>query len=163
MRTVISILAVLFLCTLVSGQGSITFSFNIGNQPEWGPTGYDYVEYYYMPEIEVYYYVSERRFFYFENGRWIGAFSLPLRYRHYNLFSTYKIILNERAPYKNHTANRSRYAAYRAHRNQSVIRDSRDEKYFINKNHPEHLKWKKKRSTNRPEWEEKQPRSRERK
>jgi hypothetical protein len=163
MRNFILTVTVLFLTAPLCAQGSVSFSFNIGIQPAWGPTGYDYVEYYYLPEIEVYYYVSQRRFFYFENGRWTGTMSLPPRYHRFDLYTSYKIVLNERTPYRNHAVNRSRYAVFRSRRDQSSIRDSRDEKYFINKNHPDHGKWQEKRSTNRPEREEKQSRSRGRK
>lgn len=34
-------------------QIRINANINIGNQPLWGPVGYDYVDYYYMPDIDV--------------------------------------------------------------------------------------------------------------
>ena len=40
-----------------AAQVRFNVNFNIGSQPVWGPIGYDYVEYYYLPDIEVYYYV----------------------------------------------------------------------------------------------------------
>lgn len=146
MRYIISAITALFLAVPLSAQGSVSFSFNIGIQPAWGPTGYDFVEYYYLPDYEVYYYVQQRRYFYFENGRWVGAMSMPYRYRNVDLFTSYKIVLNERTPYRNHAVNRSRYASYRGRRDQSVIRDSRDKKYFMNENHSEHKQWQEQRT-----------------
>ena len=40
-----------------SAQVRVNLNINIGSQPAWGPAGYDYVEYYYLPDIDVYYYV----------------------------------------------------------------------------------------------------------
>ena len=38
-----------FAFQIVSAQVKVGFSVNIGTQPEWGPVGYDHVEYYYLP------------------------------------------------------------------------------------------------------------------
>ena len=45
-------------------SAQVSVSINIGSQPTWGPVGYDYVEYYYLPDIETYYYVPRRQFVY---------------------------------------------------------------------------------------------------
>ena len=113
----------------------------IGSQPIWGPTGYDYVEYYYFPDIEVYYNVPKHRFIYFERGHWITRSSLPSRYRGYDLYHSYKVVVNEREPYLNHQTYKEKYSSYRDRHDQQPIRDSRDSKYFVNKNHPEHKNW----------------------
>jgi hypothetical protein len=55
-----------------------------------GTVGYDYVEYYYLPDIETYYYVPKHQFVYLSNGKWIFATSLPSRYSSYNLYSDIK-------------------------------------------------------------------------
>lgn len=47
-------------------QIRINANINIGNQPLWGPVGYDYVDYYYMPDIDVYYHVPQRQFIYLD-------------------------------------------------------------------------------------------------
>src|SRR5436190_166956 len=72
---------------------------NIGSQPVWGPTGYDYAEYYYLPDIETYYYVPTHQFIYMNGGRWVFSRSLPYRYRNYNLYSGYKVVVNEPRAY----------------------------------------------------------------
>ena len=56
----------------------VSVGINIGSQPTWGPVGYDYVDYYYLPDIETYYYVPKHQFVYLSNGKWIFATSLPL-------------------------------------------------------------------------------------
>ena len=35
-----------------SAQVSVNVSFNVDAQPEWGPAGYDHVNYYYMPILK---------------------------------------------------------------------------------------------------------------
>jgi len=132
----------------VNAQLSVSVNFNIGTQPTWGPTGYDYVEYYYLPDIEVYYYVPTRRYYYFQSGGWTSSGSLPTRYRSYDFYNSYKVVINEREPWHNHGSYKSKYASYKGNRGQQVIRDSKDSKYFVNKNHPQHNNWQKQQKGN---------------
>lgn len=141
MRHVLVLIAAVLLSSTADAQLSINFSFNVDRQPIWGPAGYDHVEYYYLPDIEVYYYVPQRRFFSYEGGRWISRSSLPSRYRGYDLYNSYKVVVNERTPYRNHETYRDKYSSFKGRRDQQPIRDSRDSKYFVNKNHPEHNNW----------------------
>src|SRR6478672_5680534 len=94
-----SALILVLAFTFGRSNAQISVSVNIGLQPEWGPVGYDYVDYYYMPQYEVYYYVPERKFVYLDGGRWIFATALPPRYGTVNLFSTYKVVVNEPRAY----------------------------------------------------------------
>lgn len=108
---------------------------NIGSQPAWGPTGYDYAEYYYMPDIDCYYYVPERRFIYMDAGRWCSAPALPPRY-HYDLYRGYKVVINEPRPYLRGNVYRNRYAGYRgAWGRQPIIRDTHNPRYFADQPH----------------------------
>jgi hypothetical protein len=141
MRHLLVIIAAVLLSSAVDAQVHVNLNFNIDRQPVWGPTGYDHVEYYYLPDIEVYYSVPLHKYFYFERGRWIGRSSLPFRYREYNLYHSYKVVINEPRPYLHHELYRDRYASFKGRHDQEVIRDSRETKYFINKNHPEHNNW----------------------
>ena len=59
--------AALFVANKSTAQVSVQV--NIGDQPEWGPAGYAYAEYYYMPDIEAYYYVPRRQFVYLSGGQ----------------------------------------------------------------------------------------------
>ena len=123
----------------------ISVNINIGSQPVWGPVGYDYVEYYYLPDIEVYYYVPRHQFVYLSNGRWIFATSLPYRYRSYNLYSGYKVVINDPRPYLSFTTHRVTYAKYKGNNGrQVIIRNSNDPKYYVVKGHPKYNGGKKK-------------------
>jgi hypothetical protein len=114
---------------------------NISEQPIWGPEGYDYAEYYYIPEIDCYYSVSEHQYIYRDGPTWRHSLTPPSTYSGYDPYHSYKIVINEKNPYENHTRDQDKYRTYREKRDQPVIRDSRDPKYFENKDHPEHDKW----------------------
>jgi hypothetical protein len=73
MRRLLVLLAAVCLSSTLNSQLSISLGFNVDRQPVWGPTGYDHVEYYYLPDIEVYYNVPQHRYYYNERGRWIGS------------------------------------------------------------------------------------------
>src|ERR1041384_4498922 len=94
-------------------QVRLNLSVNIGSQPVWGPVGYSHVDYYYLPDIEAYYYVPRRQFIYFSNGRWIFSYSLPPRYSDYDLYSGYKVVINEPRPYMHFDRDRMQYGRYR--------------------------------------------------
>jgi len=132
MKKIILVATILFAIILstqeTKAQVKVGVNINIGSQPEWGPEGYEYVDYYYLPDIEAYYYVPRHQFIYLSGGRWIFAAALPARY-HYNLYSGYKVVINEPRPYLHHNVFQARYASYRGHHDQVIIRDSRDERY----------------------------------
>ena len=113
---------------------------NIGTQPAWGPTGYDHVEYYYMPDIDAYYSVSNQQYIYLEGGRWTFASNLPSRF-HYDVNNGYKVVVNEPRPYRHAEMYRNKYASFKGRHDQEMIRNSHDSKYFVNKGHPEHERW----------------------
>lgn len=148
MRYFLVLIAGLLMAGSLQAQVSVQLSANVGSQPVWGPSGYDRVEYYYLPDIETYYYVPQRRFYYYEGGRWVGRSRLPSRYRNYDFYNSYKVVLNEQKPYRNHKMYRDQYSSYRGRHDQPVIRDSRDERYFVIKSHPEHSKWLKQQKQN---------------
>jgi hypothetical protein len=148
MRHLLVLIVAVFLSSTALAQISINLGFNVERQPVWGPTGYDHVEYYYLPDMEVYYNVPQHMYYYNEGGRWIGRSSLPSRYRGHDLYNSYKVVMNEPRPYLNHNTNREKYASYKGRHDQQPIRDSRDSKYFVNKNHPEHNNWVKQQKNN---------------
>ncbi len=139
------VLIVALILSSVSGtlnaQLSISLNFNLESQPAWGPTGYDYVEYYYMPDIEVYYYVPQHRYYYYDRGSWRYSSNVPSRYSNYDFYNSYKVVVNEQRPWRNHKSYREKYSSYKDRHDQQPIRDSRDSKYYRNKNHPEHNNW----------------------
>lgn len=126
-------------------NAQINLSVNISSQPLWGPTGYNYVEYYYFPDINVYYYVPSAQYVYLQNKRWIWTYSLPYSYRNFDLYRAYKVVINANKPY---LKNRQHVRAYSKYKNygakQAIIRDSRDIRYRAIQDHPNNLQ-------NRPE------------
>jgi hypothetical protein len=147
MRYYFVLIATLFLANISNAQ--IDVNFNVGSQPVWGPTGYDYVEYYYLPDIETYYYVPEHRYYYYNNGMWIHSTNLPSSYSHYDYYKSYKVVINEREPWHNHKKYKSKYASYKGRYDQKLIRDSRDSKYYVIEKHPEHNNWVKQQENNK--------------
>ncbi|MBA4312587.1 MAG: hypothetical protein C0417_08145 [Chlorobiaceae bacterium] len=143
MRYFCILIATMLLVSTLQAQVSINLNVNLDRQPVWGPTGYDYVEYYYLPDIEVYYYVPQHRYYYYDRGRWRYSSYLPSRYSNFDFYNSYKVVVNEREPYRNHKTYKEKYSSYKGRHDQQVIRDSRDSKYFVNKKHPEHNNWKK--------------------
>ncbi|MEO6613603.1 MAG: hypothetical protein ABIT05_12500 [Chitinophagaceae bacterium] len=115
-----------------SAQVRLGVNVNIGSQPDWGPVGYDHVDYYYMPDIQSYYYVPTRQFIYLSGGNWVFSSGLPPAYRGYNLYSGYKVVVNQPKAYLYYPTHRTQYAKYRGNRNQSVIINSRELKYKRN-------------------------------
>ena len=134
--------------TYQQADAQVKISFNIGTQPLWGPTGYDYAQYYYMPELGVYYDIQSRMYYYPNRGRFVAVSTLPAQYSRYNLYNTYKVVLNERNPWMRDQAIRRQYATYGRRHDQGAIRDSRDSRYWENANHPHHRDWEKNRNNN---------------
>ena len=116
----ISLYAVVF--TTASAQVRVNVNANIGSQPNWGPSGYNHVDYYYMPDIETYYYVPTRQFIYLSDGNWVHAYNLPPAYRNYNLYTGYKVVVNQPKAYKYYTTHKVKYAKYKGNKGQGVIK-----------------------------------------
>ena len=112
-----------------SADAQVSLSINIGSQPEWGPTGYDHADYYYMPDIDTYYDVPNHQYVYMENNNWVRRTSLPSRYSNYNVYNGYKVVVNEPSPWTRDNVYRTKYANYKGRTGQTIIRDSRDVKY----------------------------------
>ncbi len=144
MRYFFVLIAALFLWSgsgTTDAQVSVNLNSNLDGQPAWGPTGYDYVEYYYLPDIDVYYDVPRHRYYYYTNGNWRYSSGLPSRYSNYDIYNSYKVVVNENHPWRNSGSYRDKYSSYKDRHDQQMIRDSKDSKYFKNKNHPEHNNW----------------------
>ncbi|QBQ41248.1 hypothetical protein [Sphingobacterium psychroaquaticum] len=119
-------------------QAQLSVSVNIGAQPQWGPVGYDYVRYYYIPEIDVYYDVSSRKYTYYQGNRWVTRSSLPRVYGRVDLYRTYKVVINDRNPWHHHGRYKKQYGHYAHNHSQHVLRD-------YHKDHRKYEKYEKKR------------------
>jgi hypothetical protein len=132
MKKLILSAAILLGCLTVktaTAQVSVSLGVNIGSQPAWGPVGYDYANYYYMPDIDTYYDVPTHQYVYFDNNVWVHRAYLPVRYRNYNLYNGYKVVINDRNPWLRHDVYRTRYAGFRGRHDQVIIRNSHDARY----------------------------------
>nr|WP_314897025.1 hypothetical protein [uncultured Flavobacterium sp.] len=101
---------ILFASSAIHAQVSV--SLNIGSAPSWGPVGYAEAEYYYLPDVEAYYDVRATQFIYFGGGRWVRSRYLPRQYRNYDLYSGYKVVLNDyhgSRPYNNFNHHKVKY------------------------------------------------------
>jgi hypothetical protein len=132
MKKIILSAAIILSCFAIktaSAQVSVSLGLNIGSQPAWGPVGYDHASYYYMPDIDTYYDVPTHQYVYFDNNVWVHHTYLPVRYRNYDLYHGYKVVINDRNPWLRHDVYRTEYASYRGRHDQVVIRNSRDARY----------------------------------
>lgn len=79
--------------------------------PPWAPA-YGYRAHcYYFPDIEVYYYVPTAEFMYWNGAVWVYTVILPVIYSGFDLYSSYKVVLNYsgRDPYRYHQKYRVMY------------------------------------------------------
>lgn len=127
----ITLISALFLSALLfkSADAQISVNVNIGAQPAWGPVGYDYVENYYLPDIDVYYDVPAHQYVYLNNNVWVRSRALPARYANYNIYNGYKVVINEPRPWLRADVIRTKYVGYKGRRDQVIIRNSKDVKY----------------------------------
>jgi hypothetical protein len=134
MKKILFMAAIIICCLstkFVSAQIHVRLGVgvNINSQPEWGPVGYDHADYYYIPDVGAYYDVNAHQYVYSRNNVWVHAAYLPGRYRNYDMYNGYKVVVNSSEPWRHDNDYRTRYAGYRGRHDQQVIRDNHDEKY----------------------------------
>jgi hypothetical protein len=92
--------------------GTPNVNVNVGAPPVWGPVGYDNVEYYYLPDIQIYYDIRLSQYIYFGNGNWIRTRNLPSNCRNYDLYNGYKVVLTDyhgHSPYQYYNTHKVKY------------------------------------------------------
>lgn len=85
---------------------------SVATPPPWGPIGYSEARYYYLPDIQSYYDVQSALFIYYGNGRWHRKVNLPSRYRNYDLYDGYKVVMtgyHGESPYENFNEHKKRF------------------------------------------------------
>lgn len=87
------VIVILLLAGALNAQLSV--SINIGAPPQWGPVGFTEVRYYYLPAIEVYYDIQTSMYIYYSRGAWVHRHDLPRRYRNYDLYHGYKVVMHD--------------------------------------------------------------------
>lgn len=95
MKKVNGLVIVMCMLFLSTTNAQVSVNVNIGSPPLWGPVGYTEVQYYYLPDVEAYYDVQTSMFIYYGGGVWIRRAHLPTRYRYYDLYSGYKVVLTD--------------------------------------------------------------------
>src|ERR1700741_1421692 len=95
MKTLKIIITGILLFFAGSTQAQVSVNINAGSPPAWGPAGYTEVRYYYLPDVEAYYDVESSVFIYYDGGGWIRRTYLPTRYRYYDLYGGYKVVLSD--------------------------------------------------------------------
>jgi len=94
-------------------QAQVSISVNIGSPPLWGPIGYTDVQYYYLPDVEAYYDLRSSQFIYLTAGEWVHRTYLPIRYRNYDLYNGYKVVMTDyrgNTPYVHFRDHKIKYA-----------------------------------------------------
>jgi len=107
-----------------NGQAQVSVNINLGSPPQWGPVGYSDVRYYYLPDVESYYDVQSSMFIYYGTGGWVHRASLPTRYRNYDLYHGYKVVMSDyhgNTPYKQFKEHKIKYSkGYRGQEQRSI-------------------------------------------
>jgi len=118
----------LMVFSAVSAQ--IKVNINVDLQPDWGPVGHDHVDYYYLPDIDCYYDVPNHQYVYHNGGMWRRAATLPASYGNYDVYKSYKVVINgQPKPYLHNKTYKVKYASFKGHESDPVIRDSHEDKY----------------------------------
>jgi hypothetical protein len=102
----------MFLLMAGLSQAQLSVNINIGTPPQWGPLGYTEVRYYYLPAVEAYYDVQTTTFIYYTGGVWVRRYNLPSRYRNYDLYGGYKVVMSDyrgETPYIHFTDHKTKY------------------------------------------------------
>ncbi len=106
------VIGILLFC-VHAGQAQISVNVNLGSPPQWGPVGYTEARYYYLPDVEAYYDVPSSKFIYYNGATWIHRSSLPSRYRNYDLYHGYKVVMTDyhgNSPYAHFKEHKIKYA-----------------------------------------------------
>lgn len=106
---------------------------NVDRQPAWGPTGYDYAGFYYLPDLNIYFDVDNSSFYYQSGSKWVSEKYLPEKYSKYDFYSLYKVVINDKQPWNQNSSHKKEYSKYKNNKTQNAIRNSNDSKYSQSK------------------------------
>ncbi len=112
MRTTKLVLLVALFAVTISSKAQVSIGVSIGTPPVWAPAAPVEVQYYYLPDIQVYYDVPGRAYIYFSNNRWCRAAALPPRYNGYDLYHGHTVYLSDyrgNRPYEFYREHREKY------------------------------------------------------
>jgi len=131
MKTLKLVVVGMMLILAGSAMGQISVNVHIGTPPAWGPAGYNSVRYYYLPDVEAYYDVQNSMFIYMVGNSWVHRSYLPARYKNYDLYGGYKVVMNDyrgNSPYSNFKSYKIKYAkGYRGKSQRNIgVRNDRN-------------------------------------
>ncbi|MFT4060793.1 MAG: hypothetical protein QM642_00395 [Edaphocola sp.] len=106
-------------------KAQVNVSVNINSQPNWGPSGYDYAQFYYLPDLNCYYDIARAQFIYLNGRRWSYAANLPARFGNVDLYNMYKVVINRSNPFRYNRTHRAQYQQFRNNHSQPLLRDQR--------------------------------------
>ena len=127
LNTVILFAAITFVATSCLGPAYVTRTevrtiqqpapqVVVVEQPEWAPPceNVQTLNYYYIPDLEVYYDIRAREYVYIDNGNWIFSSYLPPMYSNYNLNDAFVVVLDQKVhqPWRSHNLYVSHYPRY---------------------------------------------------
>ena len=125
------VVAIMLVFAGVTSQAQISVKVHIGTPPAWGPAGYNSVRYYYLPDVEAYYDVQNSMFIYMSGNSWVHRAYLPARYKNYDLYNGYKVVMKDyhgNQPYSNFKVYKAKYArGYKGKAQHNIgVRDNRN-------------------------------------
>lgn len=126
------------LLGLFAGTASAQFKLdakqaNRTEQPSWGPVGYHYASFYYLPELDIYYDVLQKQFVIPNGSKWVYTSTLPVKYHGVNLYNTYKVVFQDdnNQPFVANKKHQKIYKSYRKNYSQVPIAASVDNRYKV--------------------------------
>ncbi len=100
-------------------QPQVVVQAGIGAPPLWAPAygNVNQVQYYYLPDLEVYYDVWNHEYVYLEDGNWLFSPILPPIYGNYDLYGGHVVVLDYRVhqPWMHHELYVAHYPRYYHH------------------------------------------------
>jgi hypothetical protein len=138
MKTLKLVVIGILLLFAGSAKAQISVHVNLGTPPQWGPSGYNDVRYYYLPDVEAYYDIPSSMFIYYNGVSWVHRSSLPGRYRNYDLYNGYKVPMSDyrgSRPYSNFRQHKTLYAKGYRGQEQHNIGNRPERGNFNEKNH----------------------------
>lgn len=118
-------------------QSQVTVHLDL-SPPGWGPAGHEGARYYYLPDVQAYYDVETSMFIYYHQNRWVRRTHLPTRYRNYDLYHGYKVVMTDyhgNEPYVRFKDYRVKYRkGYRGEEQRNIR-----ERVIMNREKREHL------------------------
>lgn len=137
MKKILFALSIILAVGLLNNtaKAQVNINVNVNSQPAWGPSGYDYANFYYFPDLNIYFDISNSSFYYLSGSKWTSSRYLPDKYSKYDFYSMYKVVINDNSqPWLSNKTHKKEYSQYKNNKTQIAIRNSNDTRYNQSKN-----------------------------